>query len=206
MMNINIYWLLGLMGTFLVGGIILAFTVGFWYSFPLLLIGLILLAVYILFGSVNAAAKHIQTEEFDEAEKKLALTWKPQWLYVTQRAFYYIMKGAIAMNKKDMKEAEEHFDTALALDLPSDNERGMILLQLANINATKSKWKAAKNYFRQAKKLDITEPQIQMQLSQLEKAMNQSGANRMSQTMGGRMGAQMIQQGSKTKRRRPKMR
>ena len=101
MINLNIKVLIGLTIGFLVGGIILAFTVSFWYALPLLIVGLILLAVYILFGSVNSAAKHIQNGEFDEAEKKLKLTLKPDWLYVTQRAFYYIMQGSIAMNKKD---------------------------------------------------------------------------------------------------------
>jgi outer membrane PBP1 activator LpoA protein len=188
----------------LIGGTILALTVNFWYAFPLLLIGLILLVVYILFGSVNTAAKHVQEGDFDKAEKMLNLTWKPEWLYVTQRAFYSIMKGSIAMNNKDMKLAEEHFDHALGMNLPSDNERGMVLLQLANINATKGKWNAAKNYFREIKKLHVTESMIKGQIDQFEKALNQSGqANAMRM---GKPGMQMMQAGGKGKRRRPKMR
>ena len=201
MINLNIKVLIGLTIGFLVGGIILAFTVSFWYALPLLIVGLILLAVYILFGSVNSAAKHIQNGEFDEAEKKLKLTLKPDWLYVTQRAFFYIMQGSIAMNKKDTQTAELLFDKALGMNLPSDNERGMILLQLANINGAKGKWPAAKNYMREAKKLKITESAIKQQLNELDKMLNQSG-----QVQPGRVGAQMMQMGSKSKRRRPKMR
>ncbi len=204
MININIYWLIGGTIALLLGGTILAFTVGFWYAFPLLLIGLILLVVYILFGSVNNAAKYIQEGDFDKADKMLKLTWKPDWLYVTQRAFYYIMKGSIAMNNKDTNAAEKLFDHALNLNLPSDNERGMVLLQLANINATKGKWSAAKNYFREIKKLTITENMIKSQVDQFEKALHQSGqANAMRM---GNPGAQVVQLGSKGKRRRPKMR
>ncbi|MEL6122992.1 MAG: hypothetical protein AAFR14_04665 [Bacteroidota bacterium] len=204
MININIYLLIGLTVSLLIGGILLAVFVGFWYSFPLLLIGVILLAIYFLFGSVNAAAKHIQEGDFDGAEQKLKLTLKPNWLYITQRAFFYIMKGSIAMNNKDMKVAEEHFDHALNLDLPSDNEKGMVLLQLANINATKNKWNAAKMYYRDIKKLKITEAQIKEQVDQFGKALNQRGQMKAAQGIGrGNMG---MMQGGKSKRRRPKMR
>ncbi len=205
MMNLNIYVLLGLTAFFLLSGIVSAFVFGFWWAFPLLLVGIILLVIYILFGSVNSAAKHIQTEEFEEADKKLALTFKPEWLYVTQRAFYYIMKGSIAMHRKDMTEAEELFDKALAMDLPSDNEKGMLLLQLANINGSKGKWRAAKNYVREAKKLKLTEEAIKAQLLQIEKAVGQSGQIKAARSMG-KQGMGMISQGGKSKRRRPKSR
>ena len=205
MLNINIYVLLALTGILIIGGTVLAFLVNFWYAFPLLLVGLILLAVYIFFGSVNSAAKHIQTGDFEKAEKKLNLTLKPDWLYVTQRAFYYIMKGSIAMNNKEMNEAEMLFERANQMNLPSDNEKAMVLLQLANINATKNKWPAAKNYFRDAKKLKVTESQIKEQMSQFEKALSNSGQMRAARSMG-RQGVQMMQQGGKSKRRRPKMR
>ncbi len=205
MINLNIYVLIGLTALFLIGGIISAIFAGFWWAFPLLLVGIILLAVYIFFGSVNSAAKHIQEEDFDKAEQKLNLTLKPDWLYITQRAFYYIMKGSIAMHRKDMKQAEELFDKALAMDLPSDNEKGMLLLQLANINGSKGKWRAAKNYFREAKKLKITEGPIKTQLLQFEKALNQSGQAKAARSMG-KQGMSMMSQGGKSKRRRPKMR
>ena len=205
MINLNIYVLIGLTALFLLGGIISAIFFGFWWAFPLLLVGFILLAIYIFFGSVNSAAKHIQTEEFEEADKKLKLTLKPDWLYVTQRAFYYIMKGSIAMHRKEMKVAEELFDKALAMDLPSDNERGMLLLQLANINGSKGKWRAAKNYMREAKKLKITEEAIKTQMVQLEKAVGQSGQIKAARSMG-KQGMGMMSQGGKSKRRRPKSR
>jgi len=205
MINLNIYWLIGLTIATLLAGTILAFTVNFWYAFPFLLVGIILFVVYVLFGSVNSAAKHVQDGDFEAAEKKLKLTWKPQWLYVTQRAFYYIMKGSIAMNNKDMKTAELHFDHALGMNLPSDNERGMVLLQLANINASKQKWNAAKKYYRDIKKLDVTEKQIKEQIEQFGKALANSGQMKAARSMG-KQGMQMMQGGGKSKRRRPRMR
>lgn len=205
MINLNIYVLLIGTVVLFIGGILLSIFSGFWYGFPLWLFGIIGVVIYILFGSVNSAAKHIQDGDFINAEKKLNLTWKPEWLYVTQRAFYHIMKGSIAMNNKDMKVAEGHFDHALSLDLPSDNEKGMVLLQLANINATKGKWAAAKKYFRDVKKLKITETQIKEQVDQFGKALGQQGQVKAARTMG-RQGGMIMQGGGKSKRRRPKMR
>ena len=205
MFSINIYLLIGLTLGCLLLGLVLSFTVSFWYAFPFLLIGILLAIGYILFGSVNGAAKMIQTEDFDGAEKRLKLTVNPKWLYKTQRAFYYIMKGSIAMYKKDLKGAQGLFDEALKIDLPSDNEKGMVLLQLANINAGQQKWPAAKNYYREASKLAITEPQIKAQMDEFGKALKNRGAANVARSMG-KQGMRMMQQGGGGKRRRPKMR
>jgi len=203
--SINIYLLIALMGACLLGGIVLAFTVSFWYAFPFLLIGIIMLVIFVLFGSVNGAAKLIQAEDFDGAEKRLNLTLSPKYLWKTQRAFFYIMKGSIAMYRKNLKEAQGLFDEALKIDLPSDNEKGMVLLQLANINAGQNKWPSAKNYFREASKLNITEAQIKSQMDEFGKALKNRGAANVARSMG-KQGMKMMQQGGGGKRRRPKMR
>jgi len=107
MFTINIYVRFALIGLFLGGGILLTIFQGFWYAFPLLLIGLALLAGYILLGTVQSTAQLVQEQQFEEAEKRLALTIKPGWLYKTNRAFFYMIKGTLAMNRKDHTAAEE---------------------------------------------------------------------------------------------------
>ena len=201
MFIINIYLKLALIVLFLGGRIILTFLNGFVSSWPLLLIGLGLLASYLLLGTVTSTANLIQTMDFDAAEKRLSLTKFPGLLYITNRAFYYIMKGSIKMNKGDNSGAEEEFNNALNLKLPSDNEKAMVLLQLANINATKNKWNAAKSYFGQAKKLKVSEGQLKDQMNQFEKALNNRGQMKAAHGTSKRM--QMRPGG---KRRRPRMR
>jgi len=204
MFTINIYLKFALIALFLLGGVGLAFAFGFWYAFPFLLIGLGLLVSYIMLGTIQSAAQMVQKQDFDGAEQRLGLTWKPKYLYVTNRAFYYILKGSILMNKKDHNGAELLFEEALKIKLPSDNEKGMILLQLANINGSKNKWTAAKNHFRDLKKLKITEPQLKEQVDMFEKALQNSGQSKVARSMG-KQGMQMMQ-GRSSKRRRPKMR
>lgn len=199
MFTINIYLRFALIALFLGGGIALAFLYGFWYSFPLLLIGLILLVGYVLFGTVQSAAMLMQDADFDKTEKRLNLTLSPKLLYSTNRAYFYMIKGSVAMAKQNMEESEEYLRKAQEIDVPSDNERAMLELQLANIMASRNKWKQAQRHFRNAKKLKITEPNIKEQLNQFEKALSNRGQMKAAQRMGG-----MQQRGGK--RRRPKMR
>lgn len=203
MFTINIYIKLAIIAVSFIGGIILTVLYGFGYSWILFLIGIIFLVSYLLLGTIQTAATLIQAQDFEGAEKRLNLTLTPKTLYVTNRAFYYILSGTLALNKKDNDKAEGLFNEALKLNLPSDNEKGMVLLQLANINGSKNKWTAAKNHYREAKKLKITQPELKEQLSMFEKAMQQSSQMRTAGA-GGRRGNQMMRPGGK--RRRPKMR
>lgn len=206
MFTINIYLKFALIAIFLGGGVLLAIFQGFWYAFPLLLVGLILLASYLLLGTVQSTAQLVQEQRFDEAEKRLALTANPKWLYVTNRAFYYIMKGSLAAQRQDNNEAEKHFETALGLNLPSDNEKAMVLLQLTSINAGRSKWKVAEKYYRDLKKLNVTERTMKAQLAEFDKAFANRGQMKAAQRMGGgRRGQQQFHRPG-GKRRRPKMR
>ena len=204
MFKINIYLKFALIALFLGGGIILSFTYGIGYSWIFILVGIQLLLSYILLGTVQSAGEMIQAMDFEGAEKRLNLTLNPKWLYVTNRAFYYIMKGSLAAQKKDNKVAEEYFNMALDLKLPSDNEKGMVLLQLANINAQRNNWAGAGKYVKDMKKLNITEPTLKSQVDQFDQAYQNRGQMNTVRSMG-KQGMQMLQ-GRSMKRRRPKMR
>jgi len=205
MFTINIYLKFALIALFLGGGVIATIFFGFVWSWPLLLIGILLLVSYLMLGTIQSSAQMIQEMDFDGAEKRLGLTLTPKLLYVTNRAFYYIMKGSIAMQKKETKVAEELFDTALNMKLPSDNERAMVLLQLANASATRNSWTKAKNYFREAKKLNITQSDMKQQLDHFEKVLGNQGQMKAASRMG-KQGHRMMKGPGSNKRRRPKMR
>ncbi len=188
MFTLNIYLKLALIAICLIGGTILAFVYGFWYAFPFLLAGILLLVSYVMLGTVQSAATLAQTMQFDEAEKRLSMTLKPDWLYKTNRAFYYLMKGTIAMNRKDNDAAEKYLNIAQSIELPTDNEKAMVGLQLANIQAMKGKWNNAKLHFSKVKKLKVTEPQLKEQVKQFEKALTNRGQMKHARTMQGRRG------------------
>lgn len=203
MFTINIYLKFALIAVCLIGGIALWIAYGAGYGWLPVLIGILLLISYILLGTIQSASVMLQDTDFDGAEKRLGLTFFPNLLYVTNRAFYNIIKGTIAAQRNDQKVAEGYFNTALGMKLPSDNERAMVLMQMASINANKSKWTAARNYFNQAKKLNITQSQIKEQMEMMEKGMAQQGQMKAARSMG-KSGMGMMNRGGK--RRRPKMR
>lgn len=204
MFIINPYLRIALMAGGIIGGIILWAAYGFWYGFPFLLAGIILLVGYIFLGTVGSATKAMQTMDFDRSEKLLHLTLSPKWLYATNRAYYYMLKGSIALGRKDTEKGEEYLKMAEAIDVPTDNEKAMLQLQLANIAASKTKWKQADIHYRKLKQLKITDPNVKEQLQQFEKAMANRGQQKAAQRMGGGRSRNVMQPGGK--RRRPKMR
>ena len=201
MYTINIYLKLALIALCLVGGTILAFTSGFWYAFPFLLVGLLLLVSYILLGTIQSAAQMMQQMDFEACEKRLALTFKPEWLYVTNRAYYYLIKGSAKMQQNKSDEAEQWFAKAQNMKLPSDNERAMILIQMINIHIQKNKWTQATNTHRELKALNLTTDIFKEQIKMIDDAIKQQGKVKMMNTMDQR---NMLRPGGK--RRMPRMR
>lgn len=202
MFTINIYLKFALIALTLIGGTLLSFVYGFWYGFPFLLVGIGLLVSYILLGTIQSAAQLIQVSQFEEAEKRLNLTFKPEWLYSANHAYYNMMKGTLAASKKDNEGAEKYFAKAQSIGVPSDNETAMLELQLANIAATKNKWQQAKVHYKNLKGLKVTEPQLREQIQQFGKAIKQQG----NMKAAGRAGINPMRMNPGGKRRRPKMR
>ena len=60
MFTINIYLKFALIAVSLIGGIALSAAWGFWYGFPLILAGVVLLISYIALGTVQSAAVLMQ--------------------------------------------------------------------------------------------------------------------------------------------------
>lgn len=206
MFTINIYLRFALITLTLIGGTLMAVFLGFWYAFPFLLAGLVLLIGYILLGTVQSAAMIMQTgNDFLGAEKRLGMTLNPKWLYVTNRAYYFLMKGTIAQGLNQVDEAEKWLQKAQSLKLPSDNERAAVQLQLAGIAAQRQRWNMVKLYLKNIRELNVTEQALKDQVKQFEMAANQQGQMKAAQRMGMMpKGGMPMKPGSK--RRRPKMR
>ncbi len=175
MFSINIYLRFALIGILLVGGIVLAIFTNFWYASPLILLGIILLVGYFIFGTIQSAATLMQAGDMDAADERLKLTLKPEWLFGPNKAMYYMIKGTIALNKKDISAGEEWFKKAEQIKMPSDNETAMIQVQLAALNASRRKWNQANVHVKNAKKLKITNQEIKGQLLQVEQMVKTKG-------------------------------
>jgi len=202
MLTINIYLRLALIAVGMVGGVVLWAAFGFWYGFPFLLVGLFLLAGYLMLGTIMSTNMLLSQTRFHEAEQRLKLTLFPKILLVGYKGVYYMTHGALALQKKDFSTGEVWLKKALEAGLPSDNERGAAMLQLAMIAASKNNRQAAQNQLAEIKKLNITEYMLKEQIRDLEKQLKQLGQT-MNPSMLGMAGRGGFRPGGK--RRMPKM-
>ena len=201
MLKLDIYVRFGLIAASLVLGIVLSVWQGFWYGFPLFLVAIVLIVGYFLLGTIRSASELLQEQKLDEAEKQLALTKYPQYLFPANRAYYYMLQANMALVRKDTKKAEALLRQASAIDMPTPNETAVVELQLANIAAQRGSWPEVNKHIQRIRKLSVNEPMIIEQVGHLEKAYRNRGNVRLAQRMGA--GAQGRPGG---KRRRPRMR
>ncbi len=201
MFTINIYLKFAIIAIGIIGGAILWKVYGIWYSFPFILAGIIMLVSYLMLGTVQSASMLMQKMDYEGCQKRLDLTFSPKLLYVTNRAYYYLIKGSVEVQSGDKNNAEEWFNKAMALKLPTDNERAMILMQMINIQITKNQWTQANNSYRELKKLKITTDLFKEQMEMFDQAFKQQGRVKMTGQMDQRM---MFRPGGK--RRMPRMR
>lgn len=196
MFTINIYLRFALIAFGLIGGIAMSATLGFWYGFLFILMGIVLLVGYFLLGTVQSAATMVQMQDLEGATQRLKLTIKPEWLYEPNQAIFYMLQGMIKMQGQQFEEGEKFLLKAASFKALGDNELAGIYMQLASIHANKMRWNQAQAYFNKAKTYKVTEPMIKEQLQMIEKALGQRGQIKAS------MGAGMRQFSGK--RRMPK--
>ncbi len=204
MFTINIYLRFALIAVCILGSIVLIATGFSWgYYVPLLVAGLILLAGYLMLGTIMSTNQLLGQQRLQEAEARLRLTFFPKILLVGYKGVYYMTHGALAMQKRDFPTAEVWLKKSLEAGLPSDNEKGAAMLQLVMIAANKNNLKSAQIQFAELKKLTITEPMLKDQIKEVDKQMKQAGQSMNPATMA-MMGGKGFRPGGK--RRQPPMR
>lgn len=157
------------MAVFLLGGVIVSFLpYGLAWSWLLLIPGIILLVGYFLFGTIASASQLLQQGQIDAAEERLKLTYKPEWLLSMNRGTYYFIHGAIETQRKNFEGAEKYMNQALEIGMPTDDFTAQIHLFLAQIAASKNKMNQARNALREAKNLNVTDPQVLAAIKQIE--------------------------------------
>ncbi len=203
MFVINIYLRFALIVGGILGGIALWLAFGFWYGFPFLLVGAVMLAGYLMLGTILSTNQLLGQQRLQEAEDRLKMTYFPKILLVGYKGVYFMTHGALAMQKRDFNDAETWLKKALSAGLPSENEKGAAMLQLVMVAAAKNNMKAAQTQFAELKKLNITESMLKDQIKEVEKQLKQAG-QAMNPSMMGMMGAKGFRPGGK--RRQPKIR
>lgn len=178
---------------------------GLGYSFIFWLIFIVFLVGYFLLGTLSAASKQLNIEDIDGAERILGYTRFPNLMLKMNQAYFHLLKGMIALKRGDNKNGEELLQKSYDIGLPTDNDKAMVLLNLANMNYSKRKFSAASTQLRQIKELQVKEPSLMMKVAELEQALKVKPSG-MTQMMhrgaGGRVQQRMMrapEEGAKKK-------
>jgi uncharacterized protein HemY len=146
------FWL-GLLS--LAGAILVNVTSGFWPSFILYLIAVILIVTHFFIGPLRLIQEFLESGDIEGAEKMLATIWFPDLLYKPIRSVYYTLKGNMAMMKQDFDSAEVHMKKSLSLGSAMKETEGANKLQLGMMAMQKGDMKQGESYIRQALKAGI---------------------------------------------------
>lgn len=187
---------------------------GFWPSFVLYLLAVILIVGHFVFGPMRLIQSYMEEGDLEGSKKVLNSIWFPGLLIKPIRSVYYTIKGnldmaaqnfegaetnlkksqalmggggmlgdqmkqaeganklqlgMLAIQKGNMKEAETYIRGAIRSGLPDKENEAAAYLQLSSIMINKREFRAGKDYFKKAKGLKPTTPQIADQIKQMEK-------------------------------------
>ena len=131
-------------------GIVSNFLFSFWPSFPLYLIGVVLVAGHFFFGPLRLIQEYMESGDMEGAEKILNSIKYPSLLYKPIRSVYFTLQGNLAMMKQDFEGAEKMMKKGLDLGMPMKEAEGASLLQMGMLAMQKNDLKQAESYIRQA--------------------------------------------------------
>lgn len=151
-MNIIIKYRLWLGIMILATAVFVNYQAGFWPSFIIYLIAVILIAGHFLFGPMRLIQTAMEEGNMEEAKKIVAGIPFPALLIKPVRSVYYTIKGNLDMVDQNYDSAEINMKKSLALGggALTKQAEGPNKLQLGMLNMQKGNVKEAESYIRQA--------------------------------------------------------
>ena len=110
-------------------------------------------------GTVFLATQAFHKQDYEKTKRLLEEIKNPDHLRKGRRNFYEFMRGNIALKEDRIEDAEVHFQLASRLPWKRDNEKAMVLINLANINLRKKEYDRVNAYVEVTEKLKLTERQ-----------------------------------------------
>lgn len=128
---------------------------GFWPSFILYFIGVILIAGHFFIGPMRLIQQHVEEGDVEGAKKVLNMIWYPNLLYKPIRSAYFSIKGQMAMMTQNFEEAEQMMKKSEQLGSAMPEAEGANKLQLGMIAMQRGDLKQGESYIRAAIRLGI---------------------------------------------------
>ncbi len=121
-------------------------------------------------GTVMLAAKAFHDKDYDKAERLLKEIRNPDRLSKSRRGFYEFIYGNIELQRNNFDKSEHHFQIASRFALRNENDKGIVLVQLANLNLRKHDFEKARAYTDKAKTLKLS-ARVQSIVEKIEKEL-----------------------------------
>jgi tetratricopeptide (TPR) repeat protein len=156
-LNILIKYRLVLGIIFLALGIFVNIQAGFWPSFILYLIAVILIVGHFLFGPMRLIQSHMEEGDIEGSKKVLDSVWFPGLLIKPVRSVYYTIKGNLDMvdqnydaAEKNLKKSNDLMSNSTLMQGQMKQAEGANKLQLGMLAIQKGDMKQGEAYIRQA--------------------------------------------------------
>ncbi len=125
---------------------------GFWPSFVLYLVGVVLVAGHFLFGPLRLIQTHMEEGDMAGAKKVVDGIMFPQLLIKPMRSVYYTVKGNLAMVDQNFDEAEKNMKKSIDLGggALTKQAEGPNKLQMGMLQIQKGNMREGESYIKQA--------------------------------------------------------
>jgi tetratricopeptide (TPR) repeat protein len=156
-LNVLIKYRLVLGIIFLALGIFVNIQAGFWPSFILYLIAVVLIVGHFLFGPMRLIQSHMEEGDIEGSKKVLDSVWFPGLLIKPVRSVYYTIKGNLDMvdqnydaAEKNLKKSNDLMSNSTLMQGQMKQAEGANKLQLGMLAIQKGDMKQGEAYIRQA--------------------------------------------------------
>jgi len=149
-LNIVIKYRLWLGFAFLALAIFTNIEAGFWPSFLLYLIAVVLIVGHFIFGPMRLIQGYMEDGDIEGAKKVVNSIKFPGLLLKPVRSVYYTIKGNLAMVDQNFVEAERLMKKSLDMGMPMKEAEGANKLQLGMLAMQRGDLKQSESYIRAA--------------------------------------------------------
>lgn len=111
----------------------------------------------------------MMAQDFDTAEKHLKKSSELGSPMPEAEGANKLQLGMMAMQRGDMKQGESYMRAAIRAGIPDKESEAAAYLSMCQIFMNKREFRAAKDFFRKAKALKPTTPDIVKQIKEIEK-------------------------------------
>lgn len=133
----------------------------------MLIAGCLFIYGYFKYGTVYAAFGQIRKGNIKRAEELILKIKNPEKLVKGQKGYYYFTTGIIALEKQELENSHSDLNKALKIGVRTENDKSIILLNLAIIELLRKNFNEANEYIKKVRELDL-KPLVESEVNRIE--------------------------------------